>query len=128
LISTACKESLSPSQFAGATRQVLEHYPADGDPLWPALARHLIREATAQDRAVLEEAVRSPDKWAPPLNWGLRFIVRGDLLLEDGTEVQLDELSREAGLDPLPVLEEAAAISEPSYEDARKFFAALRGE
>ncbi len=41
-----------------------------------------------------------------PLCWGLQFIVRGDVLLDDGSFVTLDELAAEAGVAPLPYLEE----------------------
>ena len=42
----------------------------------------------------------------PPLSWGLQFIVRGDLALEGGAVLTLDELSDELGLPRLPYLEE----------------------
>ena len=76
------------------------------DPLWPALARHIGRCATDADRELLEDLARNPEKREPPLSWGLQFIVRGDVMLPGGEFVTLDELWAEAGIAPLPYLEE----------------------
>lgn len=77
----------------------------DGDPLWPALARHIARMSTPEDRALLEDLVRHPEQRPAPLSWGLRHYVRGDLIFDDGSVVTLDELCAQAGVAPLPVLE-----------------------
>ena len=76
------------------------------DPLWPALARHIARQSTQADRDLLEDLARHPEKREPPLRWGLQYLVRGDVMLEDGSVIQLDDLSRQHGLDPLPYLED----------------------
>jgi len=78
----------------------------DGDPIWPALARHVARISTADDRALLLDLARHPEQRAPPLSWGLRHYVRGDLVLDDDSVVTLDELCAAAGLAPLPLLED----------------------
>ncbi len=70
------------------------------------MARHLARCASAADRALLEDLARHPEKREPPLSWGLQFIVRGDVLLDDGSFVTLDELCDKADLPHLPYLEE----------------------
>lgn len=121
LISAACKESLLPEHFAGTTDIALGVYPKNGSPIWPALARHLVRRATNQDKEILIEAARKPEQWPSPLNWGLQYIVRGDLMLEDGTEIQLDDLARMEGLEPLPYLEDAAPLPNATSECTQKF-------
>lgn len=78
----------------------------DGAPLWSALARHVARISTDEDRAFLTDLARHPERCASPLSWGLQYYVRGDLVLEDGATITLDELSARAGLPPLPLLEE----------------------
>lgn len=76
------------------------------DPLWPALARHLCRGSTAEDRALLTSLAQDPTLRPPPLQWGLRYIVRGDILLDGGTEITIDELTDRAGVPRLPYLED----------------------
>jgi hypothetical protein len=78
----------------------------DLDPIWPAFARHLARRSTAEDRALLEHRIAHAEDDDSPLGWGLRFIVRGDVQLDDGTIVTLDELCDRHGLARLPLLEE----------------------
>jgi hypothetical protein len=77
----------------------------DGDPLWPALARHVARISTSEDRALLEDLARHPEQREPPLSWGLQHYVRGDLVFDSDSVVTLDELCARAGLAPLPLLE-----------------------
>lgn len=40
------------------------------------------------------------------ISLGLRFIVRGDVMLKDGSFLTLDELAQQAGVEPLPFLED----------------------
>ncbi|MEM7584417.1 MAG: metallophosphoesterase [Acidobacteriota bacterium] len=76
------------------------------DPLWASLARHLAGRASDEDRTLLEDLARDPASLGEgPLAWGLRFIVRGDVMCPDGSFVELDELCASAGLEPLPLLE-----------------------
>lgn len=75
-----------------------------GDPMWPALARHLCNRATDDDRQLLTSLATVPDR-VPPLSWGLQYIVRGDLVFADGTELTLDQLADDLGLPRLPILE-----------------------
>jgi hypothetical protein len=49
---------------------------------------------------------KHPEKREPPLSWGLKYYLRGDLVLEDGSEVTLDALCARLGLPPLPYLED----------------------
>ncbi|WP_045118689.1 hypothetical protein [Haliangium ochraceum] len=44
-----------------------------------------------------------PEECDPPLSWGLKYIVRGDLVRPDGSEVTLDRLCDEAGIPRLPL-------------------------
>jgi 3',5'-cyclic AMP phosphodiesterase CpdA len=86
------------------------------DPFWIAFARHIARISTAEDRALLEDLAAYPEKREPPLSWGLQYIVRGDVLLPDGTEITLDELCAEAGVAPYQLLEEMPPEIEPEEE------------
>jgi hypothetical protein len=61
--------------------------------------------STNEDRALLADLAAHPELRQPPMSWGLQYIVRGDVLLDDGTEVTLDGLCDEWGLDHLPYLE-----------------------
>jgi hypothetical protein len=79
------------------------------DPFWLALARHVARISTGEDRKLLEDLAAYPEKREAPLSWGLQYIVRGDVLMGDGSEVTLDELCDEAGVPRYPLLEEMPA-------------------
>lgn len=74
--------------------------------IWPALAKHITRRSTPKDRALLLDYAEHPEKAGEPLCWGLQFFVRGDVMLEDGSIVTLDELFANSGLPPLPLLED----------------------
>jgi 3',5'-cyclic AMP phosphodiesterase CpdA len=104
-LSAACRLSLHPGDDH-ALNEALAQYESHLDPLWPALARHLARRATPEDRALLTDLAQHPEKREPPLSWGLQFIVRGDVLFDDGSVVTLDELCDEAGVPRLPYLED----------------------
>ena len=62
---------------------------------------------------MLEFAAKNPDdyvnEYAPgndTLGWGLKYYVRGDVMLGDGSVYTLDELNKKFGYDPPPYLEE----------------------
>ncbi|MBF0141690.1 MAG: metallophosphoesterase [Magnetococcales bacterium] len=77
-----------------------------GDLLWSSLARHVARCSSKEDQALLLDLAQHPEKKRkPPLSWGLQFIVRGDVMLFDGSVRTLDELYAEAGETPPPYLE-----------------------
>lgn len=66
---------------------------------------------------MLEDLARHPEKREPPLRWGLRYIVRSDIWLESGEVIQLDDLSREHGLEPLPYLEDMPPELEIDWDE-----------
>ena len=102
----ACRASFAPHDpdlRAAAARACADF---GGDPLWPALARHVARISTAEDRALLVELARHPELREPPLSWGLQHYVRGDLVLGDGSVVTLDELCAHARIAAPPLLED----------------------
>ena len=72
------------------------------DPLWPALARYVAGHPSQRDLALLEELARHPERREGVLRWGLQYFVRGDIVLDDGTVVTLDELCDELQLPRLP--------------------------
>jgi hypothetical protein len=105
VFSLACRLSLEPQAKPDALLGALESHEGSLDPLWPALARHLARLSTEQDRALLEELAQHPERREPPLSWGLRYIVRGDVTLDDGSALTLDEVTDQMGMPRLPYLE-----------------------
>jgi len=105
LVAAGCRAS-SARPDAAALDEALTKYGQSTDPLWPALARHLGRHSTPSDRQLLIHAASQPEEYPEPLCWGLRFMVRGDVMFEDGSVVTLDEFSADAGLQPLPYLED----------------------
>jgi hypothetical protein len=107
-MSLACRVSLHPEQKSSALKRALDAYPATSDPLWRALARHITRRASDDEKRLLLDLAAHPEKRDPPLRWGLQYIVRGDVILEDGTELTLDELAKDAHLEPLPYLVDPA--------------------
>jgi hypothetical protein len=74
-------------------------------PIWPALARHISRLSNQHDRDLLERFSAHPELCELPLSWGLKYIVRGDLMLDDGAVITLDQLAGKASLPALPLLE-----------------------
>ncbi|MBF0369717.1 MAG: NACHT domain-containing protein, partial [Magnetococcales bacterium] len=71
----AARLSFNPSDYDTAFINALKAY--KGDPLWPALAKHIARRSSEGDRALLIDLAKHPEKREPPLSWGLQFIVRG---------------------------------------------------
>jgi hypothetical protein len=116
LLKAACQISLHPDADPTALNEALASYPSDGDPLWPALARHLTRRSTDEDCALLIGLTQHPEKREAPLSWGLKYYLRGDLVLEDGSEVTLDELCARLELPPLPYLEDMPPEIEVDWE------------
>jgi len=107
LMQQACRLSADPQLPAISFEESLaQEGPLCGDPLWPALARHLARRAQPGDRALLEEAVRHPKSRPEPLRSGLQFIARGDVLLNDGSVKNLDQFCEDLNLPLLPLLED----------------------
>ena len=90
----------------GARREPLGEIPAHTDPLWPAFARHLGGNASEEDKALLIDLAQHPERRGTPLQWGLQYIVRGDVMEPDGTVVTLDEIADKFGLPRLAFLEE----------------------
>ncbi|MDY7230604.1 metallophosphoesterase [Hyalangium rubrum] len=124
LFQEACRASLNPRRSATGLSETLTRWEAArGAPLWPALARHLARLSTPQDRALLELLARHPEGQGRTVFWGLKYYVRGDLVLADGGELTLNALCDELGLPHLPYLEDmpdelVSSGMEPSVDQA----------
>lgn len=116
LLKAACQSSLAATASGAALEEALRRYPAEGEPLWPALARHLARCSTEQDRALLTDLARHPEKRQGPLSEGLKYYVRGDLVFNDGRELTLDALCDELKLSHLPHLEDLPPELEVDWE------------
>jgi hypothetical protein len=127
LFQAACRVSLNPNGSKVVLQEALSRWEAvHGNPLWSALARHLARVATPHDRVLLDMLARHPDGREATL-WGLRYLVRGDLVLRDGGVLTLDALCDELGLPHLPFLEEmpeelvsGEEVGSPDPASARK--------
>ena len=104
LLSQACRISLdtAPGQPPAPLPPQKEHI----FPLWAALARHLARQSSDEDKALLNDLAQHPEKCEGELSWGLQFIARGDLLMPDGSFQTLDDLCDRLGLPHLPYLED----------------------
>jgi hypothetical protein len=108
LLTAACRLSLNPGGKSQSFADAVASLECQVDSLWPALARHLARQSSMDDRALLIDLAQHPERREPPFCWGLQYIVRGDLLLAEGEVVTLDALCDELGLPHLPYLEELA--------------------
>lgn len=103
----ACRLSLAPDSaeafrfFAHSSGPQSRHV----DPLWRALARHLARRSTTDEIRLLTNLAEHPEQRTGALGLGLRYLVRGDVVLEDGTELCLDEIADAFGLPRLPYVE-----------------------
>ena len=62
--------------------------------------------ASNDDGALLEDLTRHPERREGLMSWGLQYIVRGDILLNDGTTVTLDELANELKRPALPYVDD----------------------
>jgi len=118
LLQPACRLYCEPARSAEDLDEALGAFPEDGDALWPALARHIARRSNDKDRALLEGLAQDPKRREPPLRWGLQYIVRGDVMLDDGTVVTLNELADEAGMPPLPWIEDMPEHLEIDWDES----------
>jgi hypothetical protein len=107
LLQQACRASLRKVKVKRQLDKSLKQF--SGIPLWPALARHIARISTEVDKKVLTDAISNPEDYPAPLSHGLACYWRGDLILTDGSELTLDELTDELGLPRLPLLEDYPA-------------------
>lgn len=108
LMGAAARSSIS---CAASDKEKLEYLLNDPDyasidDFWCSFARHVGRISTDADRQRLHELASYPEKQDGEVSWGLQFMVRGDILLADGTIVTLDSICADAGIEPLPMLEE----------------------
>lgn len=101
----ACAASFNPGSRVLSDTVVQSCEDFHDDPLWPALARHVSRISTTADRQLLEDLASHPEQRPGRLSWGLQHYVRGDLVLDGGQVLTLDELCAQAGMQPLPFLE-----------------------
>jgi hypothetical protein len=104
LLVLACRVSLHPEWDPELLTQALQFLETSG--IWTALAKHLARISTDADRKLLTEYAAYPERAQAPLSWGLQYIVRGDVLMKDGTDIRLDDLAAELSLPVLPLLDE----------------------
>ncbi|MED5369764.1 MAG: NACHT domain-containing protein [Myxococcota bacterium] len=93
LMRAACRERLGLPNDLDQRLQQLQ-----ADPLWRSLALVLAQRASTADRALLLDLAQHPERREPPLSWGLRWIVRGDILLLDGSALRLESLGLELPL------------------------------
>ncbi|MEO5328644.1 MAG: TIR domain-containing protein [Magnetococcus sp. THC-1_WYH] len=104
----ACRFSLDPGGDDMAFQQAMAYYETlqRPEPLWSALARHIARRSTPEDRTLLEDLARHPEKREGRLQWCLRAYIRGDLVTPEGEWMLLDDLLKRLDIEPPPYLEE----------------------
>lgn len=109
VFSFAYQAALEPDNPVAQARFALAlHIPGFVDSFWSALARYIAGRATDEDRVLLMDSAMNPEKQPEPLCSMLRFVVRGDTPLGDGTILSLDEITHGLGIEPLPYLDEVA--------------------
>ncbi|MBF0139343.1 MAG: hypothetical protein HQL74_03575 [Magnetococcales bacterium] len=110
LFQHACRLSFNQGGDASEFLAALENYQNEGgdhrDPLWPALARHVARLSTPEDKALLEDLAQHPEKRDGRLGWCLQAFIRGDLMTVEGDWLLLDDFLKQMGVKPPPYLEE----------------------
>jgi hypothetical protein len=104
LMQLACRVSLGHEPASRRLDDALARF--GGDPLWPALARHIARSSTPDDRALLEDLAAHPERRDGPVSWALRYYVRGDIAAPAGTVITIDQLCDELGTPRLALLED----------------------
>jgi hypothetical protein len=104
LLGLACRNSLRPELSVDGLLEAIRTF--SGDPIWPALARYMARVASSADRELLVASAKEPELQTPPLCWGLKYIVRGDIVLADGAELTLNKLCEVLDLPFLPYIDE----------------------
>lgn len=104
LLTQACRVSLGHAPVSRHLRDAAARF--RGDRIWPALARHVARVSTVEDRTVLENAAARPDQFEGLVSWGLRYYVRGDIVMRNGTVLTMDEICDELTIPRLPLLED----------------------
>ncbi|HSR98930.1 MAG TPA: NACHT domain-containing protein [Kofleriaceae bacterium] len=104
LMQLACRVSLGHEPGSRRLADALAQF--GGDPLWPALARHIARSSTVADRALLEDLAAHPERREGPVSWALRYYVRGDIATPAGAVITIDQLCDELGSPRLALLED----------------------
>lgn len=105
LISAACHIRAHATMDYQLLHTELKRWDSSNDPLWPALAKHLVGQSSQKDRTLLGELAAHPEKRAGILQWGLRYYIRGDVLLASGETLLLDDITGILGIHPLPYLD-----------------------
>src|SRR6185503_17986132 len=104
-LGVACRARLK-SPFSDDDLDDLHRAAASPIDPWPALARRIAGLQRLDDTALLVQISKEPGLCGPALEDAMRYFVRGDVVLDAGAEVTIDELAVEAGIDTLPHLDE----------------------
>jgi len=115
LFQLACRVSLGHEPASLRLSDALARY--RGDPLWPALARHVARMSSSEDRALLEDLAARPEQREGLVSWALRYYVRGDIVLRDGAVITMNEICDQLGVPRLPLLADMAPEIEFEFDD-----------
>jgi hypothetical protein len=106
MIVEACRIAINPAKNPRAFKRELAAFGDEGDKLWPALSRHLAFRGREDDQDLLRSVAERPSQRNGVLGWALKYMIRGDIVLNDGTEISLDELSQSLGVSALPLIEQ----------------------
>ena len=77
-------------------------------------SRNTCKRSSEEDRSLLSDRVQSIHKPESALDYGLKYLIRGDLILADGTEMAIDDICSAIGIPHLPYLEDI--VAPPSEE------------
>jgi hypothetical protein len=105
LIRCAARIALGLEPKAHALKRELAFFSSTEDPLWPSLAKHLAFRSSNSDLEILIGAAGNPNTRSGVFAWSLQHIVRGDIILNDGSELMLNEITSRLALPNLPLIE-----------------------
>ncbi|MBF0439827.1 MAG: hypothetical protein HQL93_12015 [Magnetococcales bacterium] len=116
----ACRLSYDQGGDSGPFQEALADYDRLNrpEPLWRALARHVARQSDAQDKALLENLARHPEKREGRLGWCLRAFIRGDLVTPEGEWLLLDDFLARHNIPLPPYLEDMPDELKLDLEDS----------
>jgi hypothetical protein len=62
--------------------------------------------SSSNDQTLLAELAAHPERREGLLYWGLRYYVRGDIVMSDGSVITLDEICDQIGMPRLSVVDD----------------------
>ena len=117
LLHEACIQHYKHASLPSSIEKSIDTYrEKETDRLWPYLAKHIAGIASEDEQNYLIDLVKNPRHEDPQIADGLKYIVRGDVVFDDGSEATLDELCAEIGEPSLPYLEPMLPLLEIDWD------------